>query len=187
MVYNTGTNPAAGLYLVDEIPPQISNVAFTASYSTNAVGPVSGTGADLALLQVAIGAGGSAEFIVTGTVDPTATSAVNRVSLLPPSGQTLSPASTIVASAAWPLSSDPAVAGKKEAWEPVKDVRGGGRWGGVGGLQNACVTTTNHRPPPTLSGLLERHRGQGVCQDQRDADEALGGWPGAAVHFVNIS
>ena len=179
VVYNTGTNPAAGLYLVDEIPPQITNVAFTSTYSTNAIGPLSGTAADLALLQIAIGAGGSAEFVVTGTVDPATTSAVNRVSLQPPSGQTLSPASTVIASASWPLSADPvfATGAKKESWEPVKEVSKGARgWGeGVMGGRRQVRQASQPVPPPPPSGLLERHRRQSVCQNQRDHDEAVGG------------
>lgn len=125
-VYNTGTNPAAGMYVSDQIPASITGVSFTATYSTLAAGPPSGTAADLAMLQITLGPGASAEFLVTGTVDPLAT-AVNSVQLLPPAGQIFSSTSKTTATAAYPNAADPAsdpknVKARLAAWDPVKEL-----------------------------------------------------------------
>ena len=126
VVYNTGTTAAAGMYISDQVPATMTDVTFTATYSALAVGPPSGTGADLALLELSLGPGASAEYIITGTVDPAAIS-VNTVTLLPPSTQVFSPTSKISATAAWPTAADPAsdpqnVKATLAAWEPVKDL-----------------------------------------------------------------
>jgi uncharacterized repeat protein (TIGR01451 family) len=85
VVGNGGPAPASGATLVDVAPPQLGGVTWTCAASAGALCPPSGTGSIHASVTVPVG--GTATFLLTGTVAPGALGTItNQAVVTAPAG-----------------------------------------------------------------------------------------------------
>jgi uncharacterized repeat protein (TIGR01451 family) len=84
---NSGPSSATGATVTDTIPANITGATWTATYAGSASGPASGSGNIGATVNLPVG--GSATFVVTGTVSASATgSLINTAAIATPAGTT---------------------------------------------------------------------------------------------------